>query len=151
MGGLFGLPSKGMALSIWAPGKYNGLSVVDWEQPCREGLEVLMDKKMNVSWQCALRAQKAGGILSCITAVWPAGWGRWLSLCALPLWGSIWSTTSRSDAPRKNDLELLEQVFWSVRRMVRGLEHLSFEGRLRPGGLQPGKGSGKTLKQSFST
>ena len=35
MGGLFGLPSKGMAFSIWAPGKYNGLSVVDWEQPCQ--------------------------------------------------------------------------------------------------------------------
>ena len=64
---------------------------------------------------------------------WSAGTVRWLSLSTLPLWGPIWSTVSRSGAPNKRKM-------WSCYRgstkrratkMMRGLEHLSSEDRLR--------------------
>lgn len=37
-----------------------------WEQPSREGLGVLLDKKLDITQQCVLAAQKASCIPGCI-------------------------------------------------------------------------------------
>lgn len=54
---------------------------------------------LDMSQQYVLAGWKANCILDCIKEGWPAGRQRGLSLCALPMWGLIWTTTSSPGAP----------------------------------------------------
>ena len=70
-------------------------------------------------------------------AAWP-GWKRWSCPSALCWWGLTWSTASRCGvwSPHyRRDTDLLEHIQRRATEMIQGMEHLSYEDRLRELGL----------------
>jgi len=108
--------------------------------PEEKDLGVFADGKLNVTWQCALTAQKANHILGSIKSS-VASRSRevilalYSTLVRPHLESCIWLWSPQ----HKKHMDLLKWVQRRATKVIRGMEHRSYAERLRVGAVQPGE------------
>jgi len=91
-----------------------------------------VEEKLNVTWQYTFTAQKANCILSCIKSSMASRTREViLFLCSALVRPHLESCIQLWSLQHRKDMDLLEQVQRRAAKMIRGLEHLSYEERLR--------------------
>lgn len=110
-----------------------------------KGLGVLLGERLDMTWPGGLAAHKPNLILGCKSDV--ANRARQVILpCSVLVSGELtWGTASSSwGCQHRKNTGLLEQVQRRSLKMIRGMEHLFKEHKLRELGLfQPGEDLGR--------
>jgi len=85
-----------------------------------------------MSWQTALTAQKASNILGCIKSSMASRLREViLPLCSTLVRPHLESCLQLWSPQHRKNMDLLEWVQRRARKVIQGLEHLSYEERLR--------------------
>ena len=104
--------------------------------PVEKDLGVLVDEKLDMSQQCALPALKANRPLGCIpSSVASRSREGILPLCSALVRPHLQNCIQLWGPQHRKDMDLVEQVQRVATKMIRWLEHLSYEDRLRELGL----------------
>ena len=97
---------------------------------------VSIDERLNMSWQCALAAQKANCILRCTKgSVTSRSRGVILPLYSVLVRPQLEYRVQFWSPQHKKDMELLEQAQRRATKMIRGREYLPYGDRLRDPGF----------------
>ena len=104
--------------------------------PAEKNVGILADETLDMSSQTVLAAQKAKSVLGCIKK----SVARTLREVILPLYTTLVRPHLESDVQlwspqHKKDMDLLEWAQRRATKMIRGLEHLYYEDRMRQLGL----------------
>ncbi|KFU84010.1 hypothetical protein M959_09492, partial [Chaetura pelagica] len=116
--------------------KYRLRGEVTEKSPKEKDLEVVVDEKLDMSCQCELAAQRANHILGCIKRSMTSRAGEAiLPLCSALVRPHLEYCIQLWNPQYRKGIDLLETIQRRATKMIKGLEHLCYEDRLRQLGL----------------